>query len=148
MSHAIENKKFMHEQATESLIMKLLLNPSLTGNLQEIEKARLVDKFYQEFGDFTGRHGRFNQSHIWITAADPSEQAYHWHQKYSLHCTEVLGKLACLITSKILGIGTAERNWKQIKAVKSGQRTNTGMDKTKKSADEVTGVYSKAIVCR
>jgi hypothetical protein len=33
---------------------------------------------------------------------------------------------------KILGIGTAERNWKQIKAVKLEQRTNKGMDKTKK----------------
>ena len=132
MSHAIKNKKFACKQAAERLIVKLLLNPSLTGNSREIEKARLIDKFHQEFGDFTGRHGRFNRSHIWITATDPSEQAYHWHQKYSLHCTEVLGKLACLITSKILGIGTAERNWKQIKAVKSGQRMNTGMDKTKK----------------
>ena len=43
-----------------------------------------------------------------------------------------MGNLACLVTSKILGIGTAERNWKQIKAVKLGQRTNTGTDKTKK----------------
>ena len=60
MSHAIKNKKFVHEQAAESLIVKLLLNPSLTGNLQEIEKARLIDKFHQEFGDFTGRHDRFN----------------------------------------------------------------------------------------
>ena len=33
---------------------------------------------------------------------------------------------------KILGIGTAERNWKQVKAVKSGQRVNTTMDKTMK----------------
>jgi len=38
------------------------------------------------------------------------------------------------VLSKILGIGTAERNWKwkQVKAVKSGQRVNTGIDKTKK----------------
>ena len=132
MSHAIKNKKFAHEQAAERLIVKLLLRPSLNGNAWEIEKARLIDKFHQEFGNFTGRHGKFDRSHIWITAADPSEQAYRWHQKYSLHCTEVLGKLACLVTSKILGIGTAERNWKQIKAMKLGQRTNTGMDKTKK----------------
>ena len=34
--------------------------------------------------------------------------------------------------SKILGIGTAERNWKQVKAVKSGQRVNTSIDKTRK----------------
>jgi hypothetical protein len=132
MSHAIKNKKFAHEQAAERLIVKLHLSPSLNGNAQEIEKARLIDKYHQEFGDFTGRHGKFDRSHIWITAADPSEQAYHWHQKYSLHCTEVLGKLACLVTSKISGIRTAERNWKQIKAVKLGQRTNTGMGKTKK----------------
>ncbi len=45
---------------------------------------------------------------------------------------KVLGKLACLGLSKILGIGTAERNWKQVKAVKSGQRVNTGIGKTKK----------------
>jgi hypothetical protein len=36
------------------------------------------------------------------------------------------------VLSKILGIGTAKRNWKQVKAVKSGQRVNTGIDKTKK----------------
>ena len=46
--------------------------------------------------------------------------------------TKVLGKLACLVLSKILGIGTAKRNWKQVKAIKSGQRVNTGMDKTNK----------------
>ena len=44
----------------------------------------------------------------------------------------MLGKLACLVLSKILGIGTADSNWKQVKAVKSGQRVNTSIDKTKK----------------
>jgi hypothetical protein len=60
VSHATKNKKFAHKQAAERLIMKLLLNPSLIGNAREIEKARLIDKFHQEFGDFTGRHSRFN----------------------------------------------------------------------------------------
>jgi hypothetical protein len=46
MSHTIKNKKFAHKQAAERLILKLLLNPSLIGNAQEIEKARLIDKFY------------------------------------------------------------------------------------------------------
>jgi hypothetical protein len=45
---------------------------------------------------------------------------------------EGVGASACLVLSKILGIGTAERNWKQVKAVKSGQRVNTGIEKTKK----------------
>ena len=60
MSHAIKNKKFAHEQAAERLIVKLLLRPSLNGNAREIEKARLIDKFHQEFGDFTGRRGKFD----------------------------------------------------------------------------------------
>ena len=44
----------------------------------------------------------------------------------------VLGKLAYLPLSKILAIGTAECNWKQVNAVKSGQRVNTGVTKTTK----------------
>ena len=43
-----------------------------------------------------------------------------------------VGKLACLVLSKILGIGTAEGNWKQVKAVKSGQQLNTTICKTMK----------------
>ncbi|KAL3771803.1 hypothetical protein ACHAW5_005358 [Stephanodiscus triporus] len=56
-----------------------------------------------------------------------------FHNVYQDFSCQVLGKLACLVTSKIVGIGTAERNWKQVKAVKSGsgQRTNTGVLKAK-----------------
>jgi len=36
------------------------------------------------------------------------------------------------VLSKILGIGAAEQNWKQVKAVKSGQCVNTSIEKTKK----------------
>jgi hypothetical protein len=38
--------------------------------------------------------------------------------------TKVLGKLACLVLSKILGIETAERNWKQVKKIKYGDPAN------------------------
>ena len=67
-----------------------------------------------------------------MIAADETTKAYKWHYKYSYHQTKVLGKLACLVLSKILGIGTAQQNWKQFKAVKSGQRVNIMIDKTKK----------------
>ena len=74
----------------------------------------------------------FARDNIWIMAADEHTKAYRWHYKYSLTTTKVLDKPACLVLSNILGIGTTERNWKQVKAVKSGQRVNTGIDKTKK----------------
>ena len=64
----------------------------------------------------------------------PDTVAHIWHKTYSVHCTEILGLLGCLVTSKILGIGTAERNWKQIKAIKTGQRANMGAEKCKQQA--------------
>ena len=38
----------------------------------------------------------------------------------------MLGNLACIVTSKILSIGSAERYKEIVKAVKTGQRANTG----------------------
>ena len=129
MSHAIDNKSIIHDQAAEWLITKLILNPTLVGSERNNERAKLIDTFMEEYGDFTNKHGMFARDNIWIMAKDEHTKAYRWHYKYSLPTTKVLGKLACLVLSKILGIGTAERNWKQVKAVKSGQRVNTGMDK-------------------
>ncbi len=78
--------------------------------------------------NFTNKRGMSAGDNIWIMAVDEHAKAYQWHFKYFLPTTKVLGKLACLVLSKILGIGTAERNWKQVKAVKSSQRVNTGID--------------------
>jgi hypothetical protein len=104
----------------------------LVGTERNNERAKLIDTFMEEYGDFTNKRGMFARDNIWIMASDINTKAYRWHYKYSLSTTKVLGKLACLVLSKILGIGTAERNWKQVKAVKSGQRVNTGINKTAK----------------
>jgi hypothetical protein len=132
MAHSVEHKTIEHDEAAERLITKLILDPSLVGTERNNERANLIDTFMEEYGDFTNKRGMFARDNIWIMASDINTKAYRWHCKYSLSTTKVLGKLACLVLSKILGIGTAERNWKQVKAVKSGQRVNTGIDKTKK----------------
>ncbi len=132
MAHAIDNKTIEHDQAAKQLITKLILNPTLVGTERSNERAKLIDTFTEEYGDFTNKRGMFACDDILIMASDENAKAYQWHYKYSLPTTKGLGKLACLVLSKILGIGTAKRNWKQIKGVKSGQRVNTGIDKTKK----------------
>ena len=132
MAHASDNKTLDHDGAAERLITKLLLDPSLVGNNSTIQRATLIDTFMEEYGDFTNRRGVFARDNIWIMAADKNCKAYRWHFKYSYQQTKVLGKLACLVLSKILGIETAEWNWKQVKVVKSGQRVNTSIDKTRK----------------
>ena len=104
----------------------------MVGSERGTERARLISVFWKEHGDFWHHCGLYNEDHLWITAADPSTQSHRWHQMYSLTRSTVLGKLACLVLSKILGTGTAECNFKQIKAAKKGQRANLGNDKAKK----------------
>ena len=58
-------------------------------------------------------------------------------RRYLVGSTIILGKLGCIVCSKILGIGTAERNWKQIKAVKAGQRAALGAEKCKNFDSDV-----------
>ncbi len=70
--------------------------------------------------------------YMWEMIQRDAVPAYCWHQCHSFHSTKVLGKLTCLILSKILGIGTTELNWKQVKLIKSGQRSNIKLDKCKK----------------
>jgi hypothetical protein len=94
--------------------------------------ANLIDYFMEEYDDFINRRNMFARDNIWIISTDHAMKAYKWHHKYSYHQTKVLEKLACLVLSKILGIGTTEWNWKQVKAVKSSQRVNTTINKTKK----------------
>jgi hypothetical protein len=97
MEHAVENKTLTHDEAAERLIMKLLLDPSLVGNKRTVERAKLIDSFMEEYGDFTNRCAMFARDNIWIIAADDTTKAYKWHHKYSYHQTKVLGKLACLV---------------------------------------------------
>jgi hypothetical protein len=42
--------------------------------------------------------------------------------------TKVLGKLAFLVLSNILGLGTAKCNWKQVKKIKYKDSANLGSD--------------------
>ena len=57
-----------------------------------------------------------------------------WHDTYSVLDTQVLGWLACRVTSKILGIGSAERTWGVVNSLKQGKRARLGGDNIKKQA--------------
>ena len=65
-----------------------------------------------------------------------------WHQKYSLPSTKVIGFVACRVTSKILGIGSAERSWGGVKTIKSRNRSALGRDISEKQSI----VYTSACI--
>jgi hypothetical protein len=60
----------------------------------------------------------------WGTPDVLSGTSYLWHEKYSLPYTSVLGFVACRVTSKLCGIGPAERSWGGVKHIKDGKRSH------------------------
>jgi hypothetical protein len=132
MDNCAEHKCVIHDHAAKRLVEKLILDPLLVGHARKTQLAVLIDKFKDEYLDFKNKIGAFNKDNIWIMAEQENQLAYKWHQKYTLESTTVLGKLECFVLSKILGIGTAERNWKQVKKVKKGDCAKTGVEKTSK----------------
>ena len=88
----------------------------------------------QELKEFNNKEGHFAKSHIWIIAEQESTIAHKWHAKYSAPFTKVLGKFACRVTSKIMGIGEAEHQWKATKRQLGNGRGRLGSEKCKKQA--------------
>jgi hypothetical protein len=88
-----------------------------------------------------------NSDTMWYTAGKSDfVVACHLHHTWMLSRTRVLEKLACLVLSKILGIGTAKRNWKQVKKIKCEDCANLGNEVTAKITN-VYGQYQQAKSC-
>ena len=129
MAHCAVNKSSLHVNKADRLNEKLILDPMLVGTKRRKKLVHLIDKFKDEYGEFTSQQGTFGKDNIWMVTAKQETEGFRWHEKYSIETTEVLGRLASLVLSKILGIVTAERNWKLVKKFKKADRAKTGVDK-------------------
>ena len=142
MAHTYENRSTMHNDTVVHLIEKLILNPMLVGEEKSAHLSKDIDTFWNEYDNFVHMCGCFSHQYMWDAARGDDTKAYRWHQRYSLLGTKVLGKLACLDLSKVLGIGTAKQNWKQVKYIKSNICSSTGTEKLKKQT-ALYGQYHK-----
>ena len=87
------------------------------------------DIFWTEYTEFDNKIGSFDTDEfIWKIKDIRDGNSHLWHQKYSLPCTKVIGFVACRVTSKVLGIGAAERSWGDVKTIKSGKRSTINSD--------------------
>ena len=64
----------------------------------------------------------------------PASRISKWQEKYYLPKTTVLGFVACRLTSNNTGIGMCERNWGDVKDIKSGKRSGSSGESTEKQA--------------
>ena len=90
--------------------VKNVINTLFSGASEE-EMAVTLDLFCTEYTAFYQMIGSYNADEFIWNSKDISDRNSHlWHQKYSLPFTTVLGFVACIVTSKVLGIGAAERS--------------------------------------
>ena len=75
-----------------------------------------LDTFWSEYTKFNHKNDPFDSNEFICNSKDITDDNSNiWHQKYSLPSTKVIGFVACRLTSKILGIGSAERSWGDVK---------------------------------
>jgi len=92
----------------------------------------IIDTFWNEFKAFQNRTNPYHDPSRWASNDVTSGNLYLWHKKYSIPYTTVLEYVACRITSKLCGIGPAERSWGRVKQVKDGKRSHLSGESTEK----------------
>jgi hypothetical protein len=99
----------IYSNAVERLIGKLLVPENLTSTEGKEYLAEMTTKFFDEHQQFVNHTGILHNDTMWYAAGKSDfVVACRWHHTWTLPRTKVLGKLACLVLSKILGIGTAK----------------------------------------
>jgi hypothetical protein len=128
----------IYSDVVQHLIGKLLVPENLTSTERKECLVEMTTKFFDEHQKFVNQTGILHNDKMWYAAGKSDfVVACCWHHTGMLPRTKVLGKLACLVLSKILGIGTAEHNWKQVNKIKYGDHANLGNKVTAK----ITNVY-------
>ncbi len=112
--------------AIEEVVKRLHLPPfpNKSVDFSKTSLAEIVDTFWNEFKAFQCCMEPFHHPSRWATPDISSGRSHVWHEKYSIPYTQVLGYVACHVTSKLCGIGPAERGWA---AVKKQSRTSKSL---------------------
>ena len=96
----------------------------------------LINKFWSEFDEFQSKKGVYkNREYIFKNHSDLlNSKVFIWHKKETVRYTEIFGQFACRVCSKILGIGSAERSWGDVKHLKVNKRSHLSGERVKKQA--------------
>jgi hypothetical protein len=123
-----------HQSAIDRVINRLHAPPCANTNpaVLSMTEADVLDTFWNEFKAYQNRTYPYDVASRWLSQDVVKGDSYLWHEKYSLRSTKVLGFLACRVTSKLCGIGAAERCWGGVKQIKTGKRSHLSGESTEK----------------
>ena len=98
-----------------------------------VEDALWLNTFQKEYELFDNCLAPFNVDYMWLDE-DVEKNCHEWFCRQIVPRTKVLGLVGCRATSKPIGTGCPEREWKVYKILKSGQRCSLSSDTTMKQA--------------
>ena len=110
MKDTAENNTEEHDKAIERLISKMFLDPMLVEQERVEARADIFDTSWKEYIDFTLSSKKICSPDMWVISERPGTLVHEWKNTYSVGPTKVLGNLACILTYKSIGIGSAERH--------------------------------------
>jgi len=123
-----------HRDTIEKVVSRLHVPPCPNSNpaVSAMSSHEIIDTFWNEFKAFQNRTNPYHDASRWASYDITIGNSHLWHEKYSLPYTKVLGFVACRVTSKLCGIGPAERSWGGVKQVKDGKRSHLSGESTEK----------------
>ncbi len=123
-----------HRDAIAKVVSRLHMSPCPNTNpaVSSISLPNIIDTFWNEFKAFQNCTHPYHEPSRWATYNATKGNSYLWHEKYSIPYMSVLGFVVCRVTSKICGIGPAERSWGGVKQVKDGKRSHLSGELTEK----------------
>ena len=93
--------------------------------LSEEEFHFTIDLFWTEIFDFDKNDSSFDgDEFIWKIKDIRYGNIHLWHHKYSHPCTYILGSVAYIVTSKVLGIRSSDSSSVDAKTINSGKRSD------------------------
>jgi hypothetical protein len=122
-----------HRDAVDRLLHKMM-GSDFADDSDDL--AEIMNTFWEEFESFKTKTGHFQKAYIWSSANRDLllGKSHLWHKKNSYFQTKILGRFACRVCSKIVGMGSAERNWGDVKYLKSEKRAHLSAEAVEKQA--------------
>ena len=134
-AHVKEHFNADFKKTISALVIKLLV-PRMDDPVKYKQLcSKVLNTYWNEWDGFNTRSGVFDEElPCWSSSDIDNNQTAKWHKCNSFYETEYLGKFACRVTSKIVGIGNAERCWGDVKTLKDGKRAHLSSEATSKQA--------------
>ena len=121
--------------------MNNVIKTLLSGSTEK-ESHGTLDTFWSEYKKSNQNNDPFDRNEfIWNSKYTSGGNSHIWHQKQSLPSTKAPGFVAYRVTSKVIGILSADRSWGDVKTIKSGKISAHGSDISSKQSILHTSVY-------